>query len=939
MLVFTMLIEVIHSKSATKKEKGDLLEKMTKELLQNQGYHVIGNPRFTGMELDLLCEHPIQKQTVYVECKAYRNPKKINSSIIKQLKGAREHKKADAAWLICTCDLGGDAKALIYETENGDDKTKYAFYTPERLISALIQARVIQDPVFFSSETDVFISGSKLKVKDQMLLVSSEGYFWVTILSELGESKALLIRDAYSAKLVKDEGILTKLSKTDTSLATLDFLFVLRSDETITTEKKSFVLNSNYIDSITNLNFPLTHSCGAQATLSDLFVFPDIQNIETDEREKRSSACLADLTEGNGKNVIVGADQSGKTTLGHLLQRRMCQSGLVSIFVDANDIKNTHFIGFKNLLIKNFKKQYSNEDLMVRRFEDALENDRSHVSVIIDDFQLLSDNKSLDWISFLAMLTKEFEKVIIFVPESMKIEILTDVGAQLSFGSFGKYQIIEFGHLLRDELIQKWLLVNYGDVLSDEEINNKKIEIARKVDVFVGTKFIPRYPFYLTSILRVLNHGSQLNIQNTNYAQLYLCFINQSLLAVHVEPDDLEFYHVYLSGFAHKIFSEKTKKCSISRLELFFNEYIERMGIDKKFERVHDRLVNAKILKFEDGEYRFSYDYSYYYYLAKYLADNLNKKEGVWQAVAEIIQGLHRKENANTVMFLVYHSNDDKIIKEITKKTGEFFQDVKPFLLSDSDAENINALINEEVKPMLSDKNAVEKRREALKRQDEIEEKYPENPESESIQTELSFYEKINLSLRAAEILVQIAVNHYGRLDRDEKVSILNGSSKTVFKILRLILEDIETYAATLRKDLDMKGECSEVEKQKIIDQFVYVIEGCFCCAFIKKMGDGMAAKNIFPCLDRLCEIEKSSANELMRLASRLNFPGGLNTGTVEKLYKQLEGGYVSKDVLRMLVIDYIYKFDLDFREKQRICSALSINFKPRMDMLGTRND
>lgn len=52
-----MNIEICTPNSATTKDKGDLLEKLCKKMLEAQNYLVTEEVRKTGSELDLLCEH------------------------------------------------------------------------------------------------------------------------------------------------------------------------------------------------------------------------------------------------------------------------------------------------------------------------------------------------------------------------------------------------------------------------------------------------------------------------------------------------------------------------------------------------------------------------------------------------------------------------------------------------------------------------------------------------------------------------------------------------------------------------------------------------------------------------------------------------------------------------------------------------------------------
>lgn len=59
----------MYSNSATTKDKGDLLEKLSKNMLEAQNYHVDEEVRKTGSELDLLCKHNVSKKKFMLNVK------------------------------------------------------------------------------------------------------------------------------------------------------------------------------------------------------------------------------------------------------------------------------------------------------------------------------------------------------------------------------------------------------------------------------------------------------------------------------------------------------------------------------------------------------------------------------------------------------------------------------------------------------------------------------------------------------------------------------------------------------------------------------------------------------------------------------------------------------------------------------------------------------
>ena len=107
-----MSIYVAVKEGDTSKNRGDLLENISKKLLEAHDYEVETEVRKTGMELDLLCQNktnPAKK--MYVECKAYNDDSRIQADVVTNLSGRLYIKKYREAWLIATSELGKEALA------------------------------------------------------------------------------------------------------------------------------------------------------------------------------------------------------------------------------------------------------------------------------------------------------------------------------------------------------------------------------------------------------------------------------------------------------------------------------------------------------------------------------------------------------------------------------------------------------------------------------------------------------------------------------------------------------------------------------------------------------------------------------------------------------------------------------------------------------------
>ena len=215
-------IEVATPPDTPSKEKGDLLENLAGDLLRIQNYKVTNQVRVTATELDLLCEHQVNRKIVYVECKAHRDP--ISANVLTNLLGELTLKDYQEGWLISTGPLGKDAKGFQHEWEKKPESQKLSIYTPERVIEVLISAGKVKRLPYDSAVKTI---GNEDQVGDPTLLITQYGVFWTIACLEGGVPAGVLVYSTKTGNLVKEPALLRNLAQTDTSQNGLNFEYVL----------------------------------------------------------------------------------------------------------------------------------------------------------------------------------------------------------------------------------------------------------------------------------------------------------------------------------------------------------------------------------------------------------------------------------------------------------------------------------------------------------------------------------------------------------------------------------------------------------------------------------------------------------------------------------------------------------------------------------------
>lgn len=932
-----MRIIVAYKSGEAEKAKGDLVEDLAAHLIAAQNYEVTENTRnvrSTGVEIDLQCRHKtIKGQEIYVECKAYSENNKIQSVVIDKLIGIRSRKKFSQAWLIATTELGTDAKGCVNEIEKDDELSSlYAFYTPEKLVTALVDCNAIISEAAAKPSVVELVKDQK-KIGKTYLLITLYGYFWVFEYLKGGEPHGLVYVESEDGNIVVDKDLLVNLAALKSDLSDLNHceildILELTGEQVITEDIKSLRLNAVYANELNDLGLKVNRPGMPPLTLLDVQIFPDLEDIDGDQDKLIDSRTI--IVKEKSRTIIFGGDLSGKSTLGKITQKQLDEYGHIVLMLSAAEIKSSDQSKFEDLLREKFLVQYGTNALKMDMFQETLKNNSESISLIIDNFEDLAIKRTDKQLDLFDYLRSTYGSIYILSDSSIEIEAVAKARTRDILDGFTAYRILQLGHVKRDELIHKWISNTETENLTDEDALNLKLEISAKVNTAVGANFIPTYPFYVLTMVQLIEDGNKVRTQGSSYADLYNYFITHALLSSNVSPEDIDFYLTYLSYIAFTLLTRDLNSVKADTLESIYDEYAASMAIDKPFKTVHRVLANAKILRLDEDSYSFSLSYCRYYFIAKYLSDNLDNRD-VHSKVEAIISELYKNENANIVIFLVHHSKNKSIISAIVEQAEQQFAGALPQTLKKTEMKDINGLLKEEIKFAIKDIDPEESRKKELRQQDRYERNHSQKREErEDI---LDIFGQVNLAFKTIDVLGQIAKNYYGSLDGANKAAIISESYNLGLRGLRSFLNSFDTYKEALRQYFDERIDednlKNETEKNNEIDKIIYGFIQLISFAFLKRISDSVSSRNLTPTLDKVLDGQDEPSAGIVGLATKLNFSGELSKyrEKVEEFYKELDNNYLPKDILRMFVLQHMYKFGLDYRDKQSICAQLGINY------------
>lgn len=735
--------------------------------------------------------------------------------------------------------------------------------------------------------------------------------------------------------------------------------------------KSKYDINVKHNEFLNDLGANIVKDGTKKLYLTDVFVFPDLTYISTDNINKnvgsevlRSSEDLVNLNDEE-YIYISGEEKNGKTSLCKILFRKYYSQGLVPIYLDCEKIKYNDYSELDKIINRLFKQQYSEETY--KYFQEINYHD---VVIIVDNFFRISlDSRIRE--RFIKEVINSYVKVIVFGDEGVNIKDILDNGSESIFNDrFQHYGLKEFGYRLKNKLIHKWNLIYTVD-LSEKELLKKDSYALKLINTVFGNNYIPSLPFYILVLLQSIEVGTQNNFQNSSYSYYYEFLIRQALLKITIVQGEIGACNNFLVSLSEYMYNNKLKFMEFGELRKFHFNYCEEYGIGEEFSKFKDynrlieSLIKTNILrKNMKSEISFAYKYIYYYFVGFHLAEKISEQE-IMDKISNMIENLYEEEYANILMFIIHNTKNPFILEKLLEKTRSIFSEYNIIRLDDKDLEFIKD-VQLKVAPMImKEVNIFKSRDEEYKKMDETNnllmanesngdkrleilnqelEKAKEEIAVSSVTEELlevnfeeeltlSPIDNINLCLKSMEILGQILKNYWGKLNAKTRKEI----GIELYKVGLRGLSDAYQTIKNSEKELSKRIASEMKEKHKLIpseikeksDLMLYGFLVLFTYAFIAKIVYSVGDINLDSTYKTIYEELDCESVELINLFIQLEF---YNKGFPFEKVKEICDRYDEKDVriliLRSFVQKYLYMYSEDYNEREEICRLFNVDKK-----------
>lgn len=702
--------------------------------------------------------------------------------------------------------------------------------------------------------------------------------------------------------------------------------------------KNQFQLSVAAQDYLDDPGANFTHSQKSALTLSDIYVYPDFEEVTIGSDSESGAEVIIrgenyfDYLSRYKKIIVTATEEGGKTAFARIVFRDLQNKGLVPLLLNGREISVFKGRKLSSMIRRAFSKQYNKE-----LYQPFLQRSSDSKALIIDDFE----KTTLNWRGrreLLRSLERDFDYVLLVGSEFIRYQEILDPGSEDNpILEYKQIRMLEFGHVLRERLIEKWFSIGREYTGDPHDLDYKIINTAQIVESLVGRDLLPSCPIYVLIVVQQIEANLPLTTASGAYGYFYELLITRALTR-DIRYLDLDTKYNFLSNLGWRLFSQSISKLTEGELRKIYKQYCIDYKIQFSFDMLVDDLAGSGVLKLVEGHYVFKYRYMLYYFIARYMRDNI-VEDKIKDQIVESINHLYRESHANIVIFLTYLSKDPFIIDQALSKAKSLFT-AEPPCRFEEDVSFVNDLVEKVPGVILIDQSHKTTRTQHLEQRDKAKRRHKEASKEEfrSEEDDDESFKKlmeINGAYKTIEVLGQILKNFPGSLKGPLKLRMaeecyllgLRTVSFTYLLVEKHLHEFVEYLSAFWRK----KGKQADHERlTKAAKAAVYGFCGLVGVAGILRVSTSLGSSMLEETYDEVRDKYDTNAVRLVDLAIRLDHFRAFPENDVELLTKRLSKNGFAYTLLRFLVARRLYLFPSKPEAKQRICQKVGIELKKK---------
>ena len=678
--------------------------------------------------------------------------------------------------------------------------------------------------------------------------------------------------------------------------------------EIITELTSKIVPQERFVRSISEVDIPSLR----EAELQELFVFPNLSDQKIPEQGERLSAHPirnpSDLMT-LGHVIIHGPDQSGKTTLARFLYLHLAQDNQPVLLVNdpLNQRVNASF--FKS----QFESQFSGDYTQWQQ--------HAAKTLIIDGIHPGQRGAEL-----LQVAKDMFERIFLIMRSDMYYSMYFD---DIGVSKFRVLAIEPLTSAQQEQLIRRAMAHKTGgQPISDGEVD----QIEQRVNhIVVSNKIVPRYPFYVLSILESFDTFTPGNPPVTSFGHCYYVLIVSRLFYAGIKSEDaLNTCFNFLEALAYDQYvlaseGDQTQ----STLDTFLARYQEHYIIQQS---IINRLTHPElgIIDREKGSFR--NDYAYFFMLGKYLATHQDQN---YELVVNLCDNSHIEHHFLLILFTIHHTNNDKIIDEILLRTMLAFGEISPAELSKEETASFGRIIDALPDSILTDQSVTQVRAMTRDTHDQLVDLGETGSNYTDEEGSYLLTENILKIYRNSKIMSQVLRTQHGSVYIEKLEEIMLTIAEAGLRLVRLSLLDEQQISRVKQlirnqvKEIDPEVETIDEEQLSMSIEYLMLL---WVLANIQQIVSNVNIPEVGMLLKRIVEAKDNAAFDLIGYCALLEACPKLTVherDALAGLLKKYDDVFV-KRVLSFATQGYMGTHSGDAPIEQSVCALLGIKYVAR---------
>lgn len=692
-------------------------------------------------------------------------------------------------------------------------------------------------------------------------------------------------------------------------------------------QRNGFHLTDAAKKMLESLDASFQHPNKEHLQLSDVFVYPELQEINTekDSEDPKSAECLLSNVPEYNRVLVFGDEQFGKTSLLKQLFAELHLAGHMPLMLSANEADGTPE-QFLRTLTRKVEEFYGSE-AAARHFQARSEDK----VVLVDNLDAVGSRGDVI-ARVLKNLGSQFGKVIITAGDRYEMTIVHSQEAVEATDPYTQFKMLGFGYKLRYDLIRRWYAVGANNLA---EFQEKVADAERIINAVLGKGLVPMTAFNTLVLLQSIQINENQALVNAGMAQYYEFMLRQSLMSVRVPVGDYDEIQNFLTQLAWMMYETGTKNIDIGDLAAFNKKYSEEWYRKDLTPRL-DLLEKARIMIRTGDRYAFAYSYLDYFFVAKYMATYCNDQPELRDRIKHLCNHLYLKDNANIVLFITYNLNADWVIEEIAKVLNLILVDV-PVLNISTDANLLNSWITNQAKLVVDATDVAANSRE-VKKADDAANRLPEPIHNEEVSSisELDQLAQINLLFKTCEILGQVLKGRYGSIRNQVKEDLMQRLFDAPLRGVSFFHQIINHEPEGLLRELSLrlKNNHPNVAPERVENsakKFLFRVMGAITDSFFSRQGEIIGSAKLVETIDKVAASSGEITYQIVGVAAKLSIPNHAPTEEVKKLADTLEKNYFGYSLVQGLVARHLYMFHLPVAERNRLASAVGITVRDQL--------